>query len=260
MKLLKHAQEVLTWPYYREHPVQALQYTYAKWLYSKAKVATPVEFLARLGLRQEAAFESFDKWRPLLNQVIENVRAKQGHQGGVSIEDGMVLYGVTRALKPDYMIETGVAAGVSNSFINAALIENGKGQLYSIELPPAASGAGVHADGGVFAWPQTGVGWAVPAEIREAIGTRNELILEDARTALPALLERLPHVDIFFHDDLHTPEHMLWEYRLVWPYLKSGGMLLSDDSDFGWIKFCREQGMNGHSALNMQRLTAVSKP
>ncbi len=45
--------------------------------------------------------------------MIEAVRQKQGHQGGISLEDGVILYGIIRALKPQVVVETGVAAGVS---------------------------------------------------------------------------------------------------------------------------------------------------
>jgi predicted O-methyltransferase YrrM len=259
MNLAKHVHEVTTWPYYRTRPIEALRYTYSKMIYARGRVEEPNQFLEALGIPVSQALEGFDQWRPLLERVIETVRRKQGHQGGVSLEDGIILYGIVRALKPQVVIETGVAAGVSNSFINAALIENQSGKLFSIELPPDQSGSGVHADGGVFAWPDSGVGWAVPSEIRLAIADRNELILEDVRTALPTLLSRVPSIDIFFHDDLHTPDHMLWEYETVWPHLRQGGVLLSDDSDFGWIRFCNRHGLRQDAALNLQRLTAVRK-
>jgi hypothetical protein len=260
MNILSHFNEVFTAPYYRRSPLESLRYSYAKYKYAMGRVHTPEAFLKALGIAPEEAFDGYERWRPVLEKTFTSVRAKQGQQGGVSLEDGMVLYGIVRAMKPEYLIETGVAAGVSNSFLNAALLDNGFGNLYSIELPPAQSAAGMHQDGGVFAWPDSGVGWAVAPEIREAIGQRNVLILEDVRTALPALLERLPRVDLFFHDDLHTPDHMLWEYDTVWPHLSSKGLLLSDDSNFGWIRFCRERGVKEGYCMNLQRLTAVRKP
>lgn len=260
MDILGHVKEVAATPFYRRRPMASLRYSYAKWKFLLNRIYTPGEFLEGLGVSAQVALSGYARWRPLLEEVVRSVKEKQGHQGGVSIEDGMVLFGIVRAMQPEYVIETGVAAGVSNSFINAALLENGHGTLYSIELPPAQSGAGRHEDGGVFAWPNTGVGWAVPPEIRNAIGDRNILILEDVRKALPKLLETLPQVDIFFHDDLHTPDHMLWEYELVWPHLRTSGVLLSDDSNFSWIQFCRDRQVKDGHYRNMQRLTAVLKP
>jgi len=262
VNLLAHINEVWTVPCYRRSVMETFRYTYAKCKFALGRVYRPEDFLRGLGISPPQALNGYERWRPLLEEMVERVGRKlkqDGHQGGVSIEDGKVLYGIVRATRPEYIVETGVAAGVSNSFINAALIDNGHGMLYSIELPPAQSGAGMHDDGGVFAWPQTGVGWAVPLEIRSAVGSRNVIILEDVRTALPKILDRLPGIDLFFHDDLHTPDHMLWEYDTVWPHLRSNGLLLSDDANYGWIRFCRERRMKNRSFINMQRLTAAQK-
>jgi predicted O-methyltransferase YrrM len=217
--------------------------------------------LSGLGIPTELAFDGFTKWSGPLSKALTDVTARSGHQGGISLEDGKVLYGTTRALRPQYVIETGVAAGISTSFISAALIENGAGSLWSIELPPAESASRTHSDGGVFAWPESGVGWAVPPEIRTQMNGRHTLILEDARTALPKLVRDLPKIDLFFHDDLHTPDHMLWEYRMVWPRLGANGVMLSDDANFGWVRFCSEHrpDLKARRGVNMQRLTAARK-
>jgi predicted O-methyltransferase YrrM len=203
--------------------------------------------------------EGFQRWLPELREVVSKVWQHQGHQGGVSMEDGMVLYGLTRGVKPDYVIETGVAAGVSTSFICAALIENEHGMLYSIELPPAESASRVHPDGAFFDWPESGPGWGIPEEVKRAIGSRHTLILQDVREALPALLEQLPYIDLFFHDDLHTPDHMLWEFELVWPRLRPAGFIVADDVNFGWIRFSRKLDLGNSALNNIQRLAAIRK-
>jgi hypothetical protein len=259
MKIMRFLNEVITASCYRTHPINTFRLAYAKWLFSRRRISDPLEFFDLIGINKSGALEGFQKWRPKLQEVFSKVRQAQGHQGGVSFEDGMILYGLTRALKPEFIVETGVAAGVSTSFISAALLENKHGMLYSIELPPKESAARIHLDGATFDWPKDGVGWAIPQEIRKAIGSRHVLILQDVRVALPDLLNRLPYVDIFFHDDLHAPEHMLWEYELVWPRLRAEGVLISDDVNFGWIQFCRKHGMDAKSLCNIQRLSAVQK-
>jgi predicted O-methyltransferase YrrM len=35
--------------------------------------------------------------------------------------------------------------------------------------------------------------------------------------------------ELFFHDSLHTSRQMLFEYRVAWRRLRSGGLLVSDD-------------------------------
>ena len=54
-------------------------------------------------------------------------------------------------------------------------------------------------------------------------------MLGDAKKKLPALLNEIGTLCIFFHDSLHTYEHMMFEYSTAWPHIKSTGLLLSHD-------------------------------
>jgi methyltransferase family protein len=257
--LTRFAHEVSQASHYRRRPIAALRYAYAKWVFRRFRQASPLKFLSGFGIDVDLAFLGFSKWCSRLESVVSSARDGNNGQGGISFDDGKILYGLVRALKPDYVIETGVAAGVSTSFFGAALIENGRGRLFSVELPPEVAGQRTLADGSVYAWHERGVGWAIPDEIKHALGDRHRLTLQDVRTALPLLLNELPYVDIFFHDDLHTPDHMYWEYDAVWPMLSPRGVLISDDANHGWIKFCVEQGLNETAFHNVDRLCALRK-
>ncbi len=46
---------------------------------------------------------------------------------------------------------------------------------------------------------------------------------------LPGLLEEVGAVDLFVHDSLHTYRNMRREFEVVWPRLRSGGVILADD-------------------------------
>jgi hypothetical protein len=260
MGLTKFVREVMDAPHYRKKPGATLRYAYAKWVFHRFRQKDPRLFLAGVGIDVDEALDGFEQWRSRLERVVSTVRDASDGQGGISLEDGMVLYGLTRALGPEYVVETGVAAGVSTSFFGAALMDNGHGKLFSIELPPANHQRIRLEDGSIYAWQNHGLGWAMPEEIARSLGDLHELILQDVRTGLPELLRRIPHVDLFFHDDLHTPDHMLWEYALVWPKVRPGGVLVSDDVNHGWIKFCNRQGLNGLAFSNIDRLCALRKP
>jgi hypothetical protein len=177
---------------------------------------------------------------------LEAIRDAGARMAARALEDGTIFYGVTRAIRPQHVIETGVAAGVSSAFLSAAL--------------PAQTDHTVMQDGSSYAWNASGVGWAVPPQIRGAIAPRQSLILEDVKTALPRLLDSLPSVDLFFHNDLHAPDHMLWEYELVRPRLRPGGILLSDDADYGWLRFCKRFLLGSDRFQNIQRLAGARKP
>ena len=259
MGLTNFIREVTGAPHYRRSATETARYAYAKWLFRRSRRQTPTAFLEGIGIDPTIAFSGLNRWLPQLKYAVSSVDVQRG-QGGISLKDGVILYGLARALKPDYVIETGVAAGVSTSFFSAALIENGRGLLFSIELPPANSEDLPQADGSVYSWKENGVGWALPEEIKRGLGKRHRLILQDVRQALPELLRQLPHVDIFFHDDLHTPDHMLWEYQLVWPKIRPGGALASDDVNHGWIKFCEQLELDRASFNNVDRFCALRKP
>lgn len=259
MNIPQYINEVARSPYYRSHPAQAVRLAYAKWEFSKHRAANPRQFLERLGINAEAAMDSFSRWERILDEMLLKVRTQQGQHGGVSREDGIILFALARAIQPKVVIETGIAAGVSTAFLGAALIENGYGRLYSIELPPKEVEYQRQADGALFDWPELGVAWAVPPPIREGLRGRHVMVLEDVRSALPRLLDELQTVDMFFHDDLHEPDHMLSQYELVWPYLRRGGSLVSDDVNNGWLVFARRHGVYGPALENLQRLSALRK-
>jgi len=247
----RYIREVLEAPCYRGHPIAALELGYAKWLFARARASDIDELFRALDIDPVKALQGFARWETLLAPIVSSIRA--------SMEDGALLYGVVRALRPAHVVETGIDAGISTSFICAALIENGTGELHSIDQPPGFSADHVHQDGARYWWPDGTVAWAMPEVIRSAIRGRHHVDLRGTRAALPDLLGKLPVLDIFFHDDLHTPDHMLWEYETVWPRLRQDGLLISDDSNFGWVKFVRKMGLERRALLNIQRLTAIRK-
>lgn len=141
-----------------------------------------------------------------------------------------------RKYKPEIVIETGVAHGVSSAFILCAMHENDKGHLYSIDLPPYDSSTKINKDlNPTIHVLEDGqrhrinekypVGDLVPVYLKE----KWTLTLGDAKKELPILLKELNKISIFFHDSLHTYKHMRFEYETAWPYIKKGGFLISHD-------------------------------
>jgi predicted O-methyltransferase YrrM len=237
-----------------------LRFAFAKWLFRRSRVADPLDFLRKMGIDVRTSLQGFARWRPILEDALARLQREKDGQGGISLKDGIILFALVRAIQPEYVIETGVAAGISTSFLGAALIENGRGYLFSVELPANDKDELALADGSRYVWQERGVGWAVPESIKSGLLGRHSLVLRDVREALPEILARIPYLDLFFHDDLHTPDHMLWEYERVWPKLRPGGFLLSDDSNHGWIQFCNNHGFSRAALSNLDRLCVVRKP
>jgi hypothetical protein len=167
---------------------------------------------------------------------------------------GTVLYALCRRQKPDIIVETGVASGVSSSYILCALEENKHGELYSIDLP----------------WPETATypggyfmpdsvspivpsekqsGWIIPDYLKH----RWQLILGRSSEKLAPLLRKLGEIDGFLHDSEHSYQNMLWEFQTAWAHLKAGGLLLSHNIDMNnaFSHFCQSIGRKSYSLTNM---------
>jgi hypothetical protein len=134
--------------------------------------------------------------RQSLNDVVGPLRL--GTSGGWTLKS---LYLLIRAARPRIVVETGVLYGATSAHILAALEANAEGELYSIDLPHDPREPGPEA--------------LVPGHLHR----RWALVLGDSRRELPPLLKRLGAIDCFYHDSLHTFEHMTWEYQTVLPYL-----------------------------------------
>ena len=142
-------------------------------------------------------------------------------------QDHYFLYALVRLLKPRLVVETGVFDGYYSACWLKGLRDNANdGRLISIDLPAELP---VHEStdqiGRSTLPPGHGPGWVVPADLRPAW----KLELGDSRALLPGVLRREGSVDIFFHDSLHTYEHMSFEYEAAWPHLAPDGLLMSHD-------------------------------
>ena len=165
----------------------------------------------------------------------------------------LILYLIVKKYKPEMIVETGVKYGGSSSFMLCAMHENSKGHLYSIDLPPYdASSEIARDDAGMSIYTledgqrirvneEYKIGQLVPEYLKE----RWTLILGDAKKELPTLLKKLDKISIFFHDSLHTYEHMMFEYETAWPYITKGGLLISHDvlMNEAFLKFSKKRDL-----------------
>ncbi|MEM3008138.1 MAG: class I SAM-dependent methyltransferase [Candidatus Nitrosotenuis sp.] len=150
---------------------------------------------------------------------------------------GLFLYILCKITKPDKVLETGVAYGLSSMYVLQALSENNKGMLYSID--------------GIFTpWQsKETIGKAIPSHLRE----RWKLIIGVSSEKLNETLSSIGTVDIFFHDSLHTYKNMMFEFDTTWPFIRKNGFLVSDDisSNNAFYEF--------HSKLQIEPLILSQK-
>jgi len=128
--------------------------------------------------------------------------------------------------RPEVVIETGVAHGVTSRVVLEALRRNDLGHLWSIDLPHPLDHR-LHAETGV----------AVTDECRP----RWSYLEGSSRERLPPLVAEVDHADMFIHDSLHTAKNTLFEMEQVASVMPSGGVMLVDDigSHNGFSTFAR---------------------
>ena len=181
------------------------------------------EYFAEIALNQK--FHS----RVEENRSVFGRSGRSSWDFSIGTQLGMILYAICRRQKPDIVVETGVANGVSSSYILCAMEENKHGQLYSIDQPW---------------WKQEQSGWMIPDYLRR----RWHLVLGKSSETLAPLLEEAAVINIFLQDSDHSYKNMLWEFQTAWTYLKTGGLLLSHniDTNNAFSDFCQEHAVKVH--------------
>jgi predicted O-methyltransferase YrrM len=162
-----------------------------------------------------------------LETAIRDAYHTAGRPGFAQIRAPFELYAITRLRRPDHIVEVGVSSGVSSAHFLAALARNRHGRLHSIDLPTFQRGASLaRGESPVAIPPGRTSGWTVPSRLR----TRWDLRIGPSQELLPRLARELPSIDVFLHDDLHTPRHLTFELGTVRPRLTPGAVVLADNT------------------------------
>lgn len=178
-----------------------------------------------------------------LERAIHRRHLEGGRDGYAQIRAPLELYALTRLLRPRHVLETGVSSGVSSAHFLMALRSNRRGQLHSIDLPLVQRSPVLRADESQVAVPPGhSSGWAVPASLWKGWDLR----LGATQRELPRLLTELPGIDLFLHDDLHTPAHLAWELESIRPLVRTGAVVLADNTQWtggSFPEFARSLGV-----------------
>jgi predicted O-methyltransferase YrrM len=128
-----------------------------------------------------------------------------------------LLFHLVRQFKPEVVLETGVANGLSTSVMLAAMDLNNRGELHSIDTTRDVG----HIFGKNHPRWHLHVTHGRPSDV--------------ARVA-----KEIGRLDFFLHDSDHSYWGQMGEFRVASQYLKQGGFILSDDVDSSWAfrDFC----------------------
>ena len=128
--------------------------------------------------------------------------------------------------RPEVVIETGVAHGVTSRIVLEALRQNDLGHLWSIDLPFPFDHR-LHVETGVV--------------VTDACRPRWSYLEGSSRQRLPPLVAEVGHVEMFIHDSLHTAKNTVFEMEQAASAMSAGGVMLVDDIDshMGFATFAK---------------------
>lgn len=194
---------------------------------------------SHLGVKWPCQYTS--EFQCLWPEVMRELEAKGIQAGPASFkawndgDAGLVraIWCLIRHLRPNHVVETGVAHGVTSRFILEALERSGGGHLWSIDLPPLER-----------VW-QKQVGIAIGDRYMQ----RWSYIKGSSRRRLPELLSQLGQIDLFIHDSLHSERNVRFELEKAWAVVKPGGALVVDDVDVNWGFQSFTHAFSGHQSM-----------
>ncbi len=122
-----------------------------------------------------------------------------------------LLHWLVRLLRPETVLETGVASGASSRAILEGLHTNGAGHLFSSDLSHVI--------------PSEHAGLCVDPEMRG----RWTLLHEGDRKNIPRLLASAGSIDLVHYDSAKDPNEMRWVLSQTAPLLTSSAVVVLDD-------------------------------
>jgi len=147
---------------------------------------------------------------------------KQLSEVGVDLGGGgayHLLYFLTRLLRPQTVVETGVAAGFSSRAFLSALRRNGSGRLFSSDFPYFR----LHA-------PERYIGILVEPELRS---DWQPLINGDRRNLLE-ILDKVSEINLVHYDSDKSYEGRSFAIHTLAPKLTHDAVVLFDDIQDNW--------------------------
>ncbi len=140
-----------------------------------------------------------------------------------AIEDeaSFLLYSAARLLKPQVVLETGVANGHSTFYLLTAILTNAFGILHSTDITENV---------GQLVNEREMVNWSF-----------HRLSPTSPERDFTQVVQELPGIGMFVHDSRHTYRWQRFEYKTVYPKMAERSVMTSDDVDasFAFLDFCR---------------------
>lgn len=160
-------------------------------------------------LEDLVAFLHLEDLHDYYSEMIKIDRANQG----IHPEEAAILYGITRAIKPNLVLETGTFEGYSTAEIARALTNNGFGRVETVDQAK-------------------NTGSRVPESLLSVVTFHREI----PSTKLVELWEhKSEKIDLFFHDSAHNYINTLEELATFSPFFNHGCVVVCHDAKMDFL-------------------------
>lgn len=172
----------------------------------------------------ENAVASLTEYSPVVFELSENI-SQTGRSYYAQFPAPIELYALVRLGRPRTLVESGVASGVSSTFMLLGATANSRGTLHSIDYPVSREGPRGNESWAIPAGMSSG--WAIPA------GTRRgwDLRLGKSEVLLKPLLNELGTLDFYCHDSPVDVSHFEFEMKAIRKHLRPHSIVVSDNTD-----------------------------
>jgi predicted O-methyltransferase YrrM len=168
--------------------------------------------------------------------MIEPNFERDRFEGQMNPSERKLLYEVTLELKPEIAVEVGTArGGGSTYYISTAMANNGLGILHSIEMNRELYDYAVHLYDEQFKDQRP--------YVNLHFGNSQPMLLE--------LLKELPKVDLLFLDGGADSVMMVYDFALMRPLVRIGGIVACHDWDNGKSQYLQPILNNEHDYVKV---------
>jgi hypothetical protein len=135
----------------------------------------------------------------------------------------LICYALTRHLKPEIVLETGVGYGITSAMVVQAMERNESGTLMSIDFPPLSDPTGIYT------------GMAIPGHFKK----RWQLSLGSSRQQLPKVIKNIDKIGLFISDSANVYTIQQYEFKAVWGALAPGGVMVFNNIGHKFQRFLK---------------------
>jgi hypothetical protein len=151
----------------------------------------------------------------------------------------LLSYALTRYLKPEFALETGVGYGITSALVLSAMELDYSGKLVSIDLPSLSDPNGFY----------TG------AVVSKQWKDRWTLHLGSSRRFLPKIVSNNTRIGLFISDSANVYTLQRYEFETVYPKLATGGAALFNNIGSKFQEFLRSV-----DGIEVDSIWQVDKP